>query len=196
VERNEVGIRREDAADRRAACQAFDWINTTLFSGELPYPLIVLGLTPHGHALGFTRLSDTVPPSVTLHPSLWGGTEKTKPWGIAPDLLGPRYALDVLIHEAIHVSVHYRLGWRRPATWVTSHDNAAWVSEVNRIAPVIGLPGVEAAKKTSTRIGTTIRHVSKGNISHDALSRFPYAVREARGDLAYYRDRTPLPFET
>lgn len=187
-------VAREYYGDRGAwLYQAFDWINATLFGNELPCPFILTGLTPHGHALGFTRVSEPRP-TITLHPSLWGGAEERKPWGIPSDLLGPRYALDVLTHEAIHVSVRYRLGWTRPASWVTSHDNPAWVAEVNRIAPLIGLAGVEAGMRKSRRFGTTVRRVSTGNIPYQAVTMFPHAVRKLRGQLAYYRDRSPLPF--
>jgi len=90
------------------AYRAFAWANKTLFEGALPTPAIVWTLTPHGKCLGFTRAGDR-PPVVTLHPSILGGTELAEPWGISPDLLGHAYALDVLVHELMHVSVHYRL---------------------------------------------------------------------------------------
>ena len=89
--------------------EAFDWVNASLFAGELPYPLIVLGLTAHGGCLGWTASSASKPPTIMLHPSIWGGAEKEDPWGIRPDILGARYALDVLIHESLHISVRYPL---------------------------------------------------------------------------------------
>ena len=179
---------------RGAWCyQAFAWINETLFSGELPYPLLLLGLTAHGRCLGWSASSVSRAPTILLHPSLWGGTESANPWGIAADLLGPRYALDTLIHECIHVSVHYRLGGRSGGD--SSHNNPEWISEVNRIAPLIGLPDVQAAMSKPKREGKKIIRRCDGNIPFDAASRFPHPVREIRGQLNYYRDRAPLAFE-
>jgi hypothetical protein len=173
--------------------QAFDWINDTLFAGELPCPLLVLGLTAHGGCLGWTQSSIAKPPTIMLHPSIWGGTEKEDPWGIPPDILGARYALDVLLHESMHVSVNYRLGG--PSAGDSSHNNPEWIAEVNRIAPLIGLPGVQAACSAVKREGKKTRRVCDGNIPLRAAARFPYAVRELRGELGYYRDRSRLSFE-
>jgi hypothetical protein len=176
--------------------RAFDWINETLFSGELPLPLITLGLTAHGACLGWTRTSvkePDKPPVILLHPSLWGGTEREDPWDIAPDLLGPRYALDTLIHECIHVSVRFRLGG--PSAGDSSHNNPEWITEVNRIAPLIDLEGVDAAMSKVVRKGKRIRRVCQGNIPFNAAAKFPRAVRYLWNLLDYYRDRSPLPFD-
>lgn len=173
--------------------EAFDWINASLFAGELPYPLIVLGLTAHGGCLGWTASSARKPPTIMLHPSIWGGTEKKDPWGISPDILGVRYAFDVLIHECIHVSVNYRLGGRSAGD--SSHNNPEWIAEVNRIAPLIGLLDVQAARSVVKRKGKKTHRDCDGNIPFVAASRFPYAVRKLRGELDYYRDRSKLPFE-
>jgi hypothetical protein len=176
--------------------KAFEWINATLFSGELPYPLLLLGLTAHGACLGWTAspVSQGKAPTVLLHPSLWGGTEKENPWKIPPDLLGPRYAFDVLIHECIHVSVNYLLGGFNPVI-ESSHDNDNWIAEINRIAPLIGLSDVQAAKTKVRRKGKKIVRECDGNIPFRAAASFPHSVRELRGELDYYRDPRPLPFE-
>ena len=191
--------------DRGEWCyQAFAWINRTLFDDGLPLPLIVLGLTAHGACLAWTRSSKIVkpdqtsaepdkPPVILMHPSLWGGTERDDPWSIPPDLLGPRWALDVLIHECIHVSVNYQLGGRSKGD--SSHNNPEWIAEVNRIAPLIGLPDVRAAMSKPKREGKKIVRRCDGNIPFEAASRFPHPVRQLRGQLNYYRDRSSLPFE-
>jgi len=189
-------VARHFYGKRGAWCyQAFEWINRTLFFDELPYPLIVLGLTAHGACLGLTSspVDQGKVPTILLHPSLWGGTERADPWGIAADLLGPRYVLDVLIHECIHVSVNYRLGGRSKGD--SSHNNPEWIAEVNRIAPLIGLPDVRAAMSKPKREGKKIVRRCDGNIPFEAASRFPHLVRQLRGQLNYYRDRSPLPFE-
>src|SRR5215472_8474984 len=149
--------------DRGLWCyRAFDWINRTLFFDELPPPLIVITLTPHGHCLALTHWALDRPPVIRLHPSLWGGTEKATPWGIDADQLGPRYALDVLIHESTHVSVRYRLGG--PTRGDSFHNNPEWMSEVNRIAPLLGLIGINAAMSKVKRDGKKVRRVCEGNI--------------------------------
>jgi hypothetical protein len=173
--------------------KAFDWINATLFAGELPCPLIVLGLTPHGGCVGWTQSSVTKPPTIMLHPSIWGGTEREDPWGISPDILGARYALDVLIHECMHVKVNYLLGG--PSAGDSSHNNPEWIAEVNRIAPLIGLSDVQAARSIVKREGKKTRRVCEGNIPLKAAATFPYAVRKLRGELGYYHDRSELSFE-
>jgi hypothetical protein len=175
--------------------KAFDWVNETLHAGRLPYPLIVLGLTAHGRCLGWTRspIAEAKPPTILLHPSIWGGTEKEDPWRIPQEILGSRYAFDVLIHEAIHISVNYLLGGA--ADGESSHNNPAWIAEVNRIAPLVGLDGVQAAMSKVKREGKKVRRVSEGTIPFFAAATFPYGVRRFRGELGYYRDRSPLPFE-
>jgi hypothetical protein len=169
--------------------RAFKWVNKKLFLEELPFPLIVLGLTAHGHCLGQTHLRVDGPPVICIHPSVWGGTENKNPWGVPADLLGDRYALDVLIHECMHVSVCYRL--KGPTGGTSSHDNPEWINEVNRIAPLIGLNGVVAARNKVVREGKKTRRASQGNIPFNAVATFP--SQAVRG-LDYYRDRSPLPF--
>jgi hypothetical protein len=173
--------------------RAWAWINETLFSNELPLPLLTMGLTSHGRCLAWTRSARERPPIILLHPSLWGGTESADPWGIPPDLLGPRFALDAEIHEAIHVSVNYRLGGSRSGA--SSHNNPQWIEEVNRIAPLIGLAGVNAAMSKPKRLGKKIVRTCGGNVPFDAAAKFPSAVRIHWNQLDYYRDPSPLPFE-
>jgi hypothetical protein len=81
------------------AYSAFDWINATLHGGALPRPLIVWGITPFGGCLGLTPVDTSKAPCILLHPSILGGTQSVKPWGVAPEVLGRCYAVDVLIHE-------------------------------------------------------------------------------------------------
>jgi hypothetical protein len=62
----------------------FAAIHAQYFADALPWPLILWGLTPHGHCLAFTRAGQATPPMILLHPSLLGGTEKDDPWGRPP----------------------------------------------------------------------------------------------------------------
>jgi hypothetical protein len=176
------------------AYEAFEFINATYFDGKLPWPFIQWGLTPHGHCLGFTQSSDD-PPVITLHPSVLGGTEKEDPWSVPPPWLGACYAFDVLLHETMHVSVAYLLGgWRDKGH--TSHNNTAWIAEVNRLAPLLGLHGVQAAMKKPKRLpipglttktgkpATKVVRVTDGNVPHGAVATFPYGVRMHLGSAA------------
>jgi|SRR5215471_3562678 len=178
--------------------RAFHWINRTLFSYELPCPLILIGLTAHGSCLGWNAspLLHAKPPTIMLHPSLWGGTEKANPWGYPPHLLGDRFALDILIHECIHVSVSYRLGRLGDQPGETSHNNPDWVAEVNRIAPLLELHRVEAGLSKVVREGKITKRKSLGNVPFaPAVSGFPSGLRLHWNHTDYYRDRSPLAFE-
>jgi hypothetical protein len=187
------------------AYQAFDWVNATLFAGRLPTPLILWELTAHGGCLGLTHASTAAPPIIRLHPSMLGGTEKDNPWKVPPAWLGPAYALDVLIHECIHVSVAYLLGG---ATGPTSHNNPQWVAEVNRIGPLLGL-AVRAGRSVTKRVPCesgetgpagkprtrTVRVTEAGaTVPFRDVAAFPYGVRRRLGlaDASYRR--APCPF--
>ncbi len=186
------------------AYEAFDHINATFFAGNLPTPNIQWLLTSFGHCLGFTEATVTnrVPPLVALHPSILGAGLSDNPWGIARKYLGTYYAYETLLHECIHVSVHYVLGGN---TGPTSHNSPEWISEVNRIAPMIGLDGINAAMSKPKRVAaesgftktgkpaTTVKRVSDGNIPFSTVATFPYGVREFLDDLSIY-ERNELPF--
>jgi hypothetical protein len=184
--------------------EAFDHLNAELFAGELPQPLIVWALTPHGCGLGRVRTGDR-PPVITLHPSLFGGTERVDPWDIPPCWLGPRFAFDVLLHAAIHISVDYRLGgWR--GVGETIHNNPRWVDEVNRIAPLLGFASVVAGEKKVRRIPVegplTVRgkqptrtaRVDGGNVPFGAVAGFPWTLRDHLGQAEGYYRQPGSPF--
>ena len=185
------------------AYEAFEHINATFFKGELPTPLIQWGLTPHGGCLGLTK-SSAAPPVITLHPSLLGGTQKKSPWKMPPELLGTCYAYDVLLHESMHVSVRYLLGW--DGSGESSHNNPHWIGEVNRIAPMLGLENVQAQGSKVKRVKvegeitktgkplTKPARVNEGNVPYSAVYAFPHALRQHLGRLDFYRN-AQLPFE-
>jgi hypothetical protein len=182
------------------AYEAFDAINAALFGGRLPYPLIVWGLTPHGGCQGYLSVpaQDGLPPTIFLHQSLLGGSERPDPWGTPPAWLGWRYAYDVLIHECTHIHINYVLGGRGAGT--SSHDCEAWVDECNRLAPLVGLPAIRAGRTKVVRVAvegpltkrgkqpTKPKRVCLGDVPMDALANFPGGVRVALGLAdAYYR---------
>jgi hypothetical protein len=175
------------------AYDAFEVINAKYFGGGLPYPKIQWALTAHGRCLGFTR-SSSRPPVITLHPSLFAGTEKDDPWRIDPGWLGPTYAFDILTHELIHVSVEYLIG-RGKGT--TSHNCEGWIGEVNRLIPLLGFDGVEAGKSTTARVDGKVKRITTGNVPFEpAVSTFPYGLRRHLGtaDEHYRSNMCPVPF--
>jgi hypothetical protein len=142
-----------------------------------------------------------MPPRIWLHPALLGGATTEMPWGINPACLGLRYALDVLLHECIHVAVaHLHGGQSGP----TSHNDPAWIAEVNRIAPLLGF-GLTAGRSTTRRVPTDgppgprgkpptkVARVSEGDIAFEWVARFPYGYRHHLGTTSYYYGRS-LPF--
>jgi hypothetical protein len=168
------------------AYEAFERINATYFANGLPWPFIQWAITPHGGCLGQTSRRSA--PVITLHPSLLGGTQKPNPWGIDPALLGVYFAYDILLHECIHVSVGYVLGG---ATGPTSHNNPQWISEVNRLAPMIGLPVTAAASKTKRIADETgkksrVVRTTDSSVPFAAVATFPYGVRKHLDELNVY----------
>jgi hypothetical protein len=184
------------------AYQAFEYVNATSFANALPWPLILWTLTPHSACLGLTRATDG-PPVIQLHPAVLGGSERTTPWGMNPDHLGPAFAFDVLLHECIHLAVQtLRGGGEGP----TSHNNPAWVAEVNRLAPLQGFPDFIAGGSTVQRVrepGTTgpgkVQRQSGATLAGEpvpyatTVARFPYGLRVHLGQTDWYTE-TRLPF--
>jgi len=196
----------------RWAYRAFDVINSTFFDDRLPRPLIQWAITGYGHCLGLTAagLSRRDRPIITLHPSIMepvgGGPLQgggAGPWGIDHRWFGPLFAFDVLIHESIHVAQSV-LHDRDPDE--PSHNGPTWIAEVNRLAPVLGLEGVQAGlnrpkrvpvpgRTTKTgKVATEVRRVDEGNVPLKAHSRFPYGVRELLGTADEYYRGGELPF--
>jgi hypothetical protein len=184
-----------DGERGRWAYDVFDAINAAYFESKLPTPRIQWALTAHGACLGFTK--PTSRPVIQLHPSLLGGTEKPNPWNIAPGWLGVAYAFDVLLHESIHVSQFCLLGG---GIGPTSHNNTAWIAEVNRLIPILGFPALKAGLSKLKRVpiegqftktgkpATKVIRASEGDLPHDVVARFPGALRKHLGTAdAHYR---------
>jgi len=178
--------------------EAFDDINDKYFKRKLPTPLITLEITPHSGCTGWCAAEPETPPKITIHPSVFGGTGKEDPWGVKPEWLGEAFAYDTLIHECIHLSVQHLLGgYRGPS----SHNNDAWVAEVNRIAPLMGFDGVMVGRQVCKRVVveaggltktgkpvTEVRKVDLGNVPFAVGGGFPVALRLHRGEAErHYR---------
>jgi hypothetical protein len=169
----------------------FEAVNAHLFASALPWPWVTWALAPHGQCLGLTNSSRQ--PIITLHPSVLGGTEKRAPWGMQPAWLGVLYALDVMIHECMHVAVNYLRGGCQGGE--SSHNNPAWIAEVNRIAVLLGFADVQAGMSSPKRAGKTLKRHTMGNIPFKVAATFPHALRAERGEAdAYYRAKVfPFP---
>jgi hypothetical protein len=174
------------------AYDAFDAINEEYFSGGLPFPKIQWALTAHGRCLGLTK-SSLRPPTITLHPSILGGTEKDNPWGVVPSWLGRAFAHDVLLHEMIHISVNYVVG---PGRGSSSHNCDGWIAEVNRLAPLLGLAATMSRSKTRRIDGKVVRACDERCTPFEVAATFPYGLRDYLGTAdEYYRSNMcPVPF--
>ncbi len=136
-------------------------LNKLCFAGELSPVRILWGLTPHGRSLGHYRAEDH---TITLHLSLVanGG------------LLDEQHVSDVILHEMVHERI-CEIGM--PATGTSSHNCESWVSEINRISPLIGLE-VRAAVVRQKRIDGKVRWSPEvGFLSQKGLAEWPQSVR-------------------
>ena len=117
---------------------------------------------------------------------LRGGGE-TNPWGIDADWLGPALAFGVLLHECIHVHVDRNLGGHDGPT---SHNGRRWIGRVNRIAPLLGIDGIDVGASRVVRIPvepptytprgkrvTRVVRVSTGNVPFAVGAGFLQALR-------------------
>jgi hypothetical protein len=219
VQREAIGPALDLVADYyhprygRWAYAAFAAVNAAFFDGRLPQPLIQWAITPYGACLGRTghrghgdRAIITLHPSIVRPVASWLRDDREPAWGLDPDWFGPLYALDVLIHEAIHVaqfSLYGDGGWKwRPGR--SSHNCESWIAEVNRLAPLWGMEGVEAGLQVPRRVPipgeftkrgkpkTKVVKVDLGNVPLSAHGRAPSGLREHfRTADAYYRGSTP-----
>jgi hypothetical protein len=184
----------------RWAYRAFDAINSAFFEGRLPRPLIQWAITSYGACLGLTEIRDR--PIITLHPSIMEPSfdpDRIKgPWGFEQPWFGPAFAFDTVLHESIHVAQHAIHRDMPPGE--TSHNCESWVFEVNRLAPMLGLRGIEAGLNKPKRVpiedeftktgkpATRVARVDEGNVPLAAHSSFPRGVRKFLGTAdAYYR---------
>lgn len=172
------------------AYSLFEELNKAFFDSQLPWPHISWAITPYGACLGYSYASG--PPVIVLHPSLLHGSEKANPWGVPSSWLGWRFAADVLLHEMIHLSVIYRLGgWS--GSGETSHNNPAWVAEVNRLISVLRIPATDLSKAGMTRtkripiegpltargkMPSTVIRATEGNLPFSVVAGFPGALRQ------------------
>jgi hypothetical protein len=154
----------------RFAYAAVAWAAAHVYDDALPVPLIQWALTPWGHCIGLTEACPDTVPVITLHPMIWtGGRQRQVPGG-------PRYTLDVIVHELLHLQVGYVRG--AGGCGESSHDNPVWAEEVMRLSPRIGLGPVQTAPTRRVHVnGRMLRRTPDGCLSMDELSRWPSSLR-------------------
>jgi hypothetical protein len=182
------------AGDRRTlfAYQAFDYVNAHYFGHELPDPLFLWGITEWSGCLGYTQPREVQ--VIMLHPTLLScqgkdveGKPVTRAWGFPVEDLGPAFAFETIVHECIHLAINHRYGgWG--GCGESSHNNDHWISEVNRIAPLLGLQ-LTAGRNTPKRVPvegpltkrgkqpTKVQRVNEGDVPFSAVAAFPQGVR-------------------
>lgn len=187
------------------AYETFAFINAAYFAGRLPWPHIIWGLTAHGACLAWasTAQDRSRPPIINLHPSLLGGTERSNPWGIPTNHLGPAFVFDALLHECLHIHIDRNLGGHDGSS---SHNGPRWVRQVNRLAPLLGFEGVKAGISKTMRVpapdaprtargkvATRVVRGTVGNIPFAAVASFPHSLRDYFGTASVHYPQNVLP---
>jgi protein gp37 len=175
------------------AYAAFAWLNETVFEDRLPVTLIQWALTSYGHCLGFTqnKKNENNPPVVTLHPAIWSPAGHGTGWSRTIPA-GRRYALDVVLHELIHVEVNYLM---RGRSGKSSHDCIEWCQAITTASQklkgtMLELPPFRAAPtKRYRENGRQARRTPDGCLSMEQIAGWPHSVREP----SYYGSRA-LPW--
>ena len=150
---------------RRWAYNAFAHLNRVYFDQLLPWPEIRWETEAKVPWLGWCYPIKRDAPVIHLHPKLLGSEEGDNPWGVPDSWLGERWAYDVVLHEATHIRVAQLSGGRNFGS--SPHDNRFWVSEVDRLAPLLGFGDLIAAQ-------APFQHVEL----------FPYGYRKLTGTAA------------
>jgi len=161
-----------DPTDGPFAYQTWYDYNQRYFDDQLlPVP-IVFGLVPHGRALshydGYRRRE-------LLHPSLFV-PQGENPWHVLP-ILGRLLAAEVILHDMIHMRVWQLCGSRGKGA--SSHNNPFFIREINRLAPLLGLPA-NASLIKQQRTGDRVQWVHLPEfLSRGELAVWPYGMRPA-----------------
>ena len=159
---------------------AFDEINTRIFNGQLKPALIVLA-PPRSKEPAWVEHEHRV---ILVDPAVFGSEKEY--WDIPRETLGKAFAYDVLLHCCIHYHIGHQAGVD------SSHNTPEWLGEVNRIAPLIGLEGVNAQPNKTMRVKTpgqpsTVVRGSAGNVTPREVAAFPWGVRLERGLIGHYQ---------
>lgn len=148
----------------------YDVINKIFFKGSLPQAFLLTALTPWGSCVGLTK-GHFIQPIILLHPMLDKADDPEKE------------KFYTLLHEAIHVYVRYVLGDK--STGKSSHESTAWVSEVNRIAKILGyndiVLGISKVTRMKVSEGGKLKRISTGSVPYECTYRFPHPLEAVTG---------------
>lgn len=185
--------------------ESYSFINQHYFGGRLPWAHIIWGFTEYGACIAWssTIRDKSRPPIITLHPVLLQRHQKADPWGIPTSCLGPSLVFDTLLHECIHIHIDYNLGGTDGGT---SHNCNRWIRQVNRLAPMLGFDGIDAARTKVVRVpdttlpptargkvATRVQRQCLGSIPFRVAAGFPSALRMYRNEAINYYTRDTLP---
>jgi len=168
--------------------QLYDWwetINEAHFGRQMTPPGIQFGLTPHGKTFGKWRGYEH---TVILHRSLLDPADASDdPWDIG-DLLGNRFARDVLFHEMIHQYIDTVRGIDNPrgnSPNSSPHNCPSWVAEINRLSAEMDLDCTAHVVKQRRVDGDVKWAPPEGfDMSIGDISSWPHSVRPD----GYYRN--------
>lgn len=153
-------------------------LNEKYFNGELKVGPIEWGLTEHGRSLGrYTAVVN----KITLHTSLL--KPHSSAWNYT-GLLGERMAEDVILHEMLHQSIFQKLRTTRDEKG-RCHNYQPWCDEINRLNPLLGLPGIATISKQRRIKEKGIKGNGKakwmpsgdGTLTLKELSSWPHSLR-------------------
>jgi uncharacterized protein YukE len=177
------------------AYACYDYLNMQYFAGQVPVPLVIWTPTPYGGCIGLCH--PTTPPLIRLNPTLLKKQDGR--------VRGVANTCDTVLHEMMHAYIHHVLGGWQGRGQESSHNNDRWVSECNRIAPLLGLQLVAARNKVRrvpiedappTKSGkqpTRAERLTTGTVPFAAIARFPQGARVYLGQEEWFQ-RDLLPF--
>ncbi len=146
----------------------YDAINRHFFNHELPQAFLLKALTAYGRCIGLTKPDLHKKPIILIHPTL--KTEKERFY--------------VVLHEAIHVHVRYNLHVISYGS-KSSHSIPEWISEVNRIAKMLGYIDVILGENKVVRVkGERVtKRIASGTVSYACTCRFPWQLEQETGQM-------------
>jgi hypothetical protein len=151
---------------------AYDtWVdyNATYFDNRLAPAGIIWAVPPRDRFLSHYDCDRQI---ITLHSDLLESSE-ANPWGLQ-GWLNIALASDALLHAMIHQLTG------TGGSYFNAHNNTVWVSEVNRIAPALGLRANAALIPQKKTTGSVHWVPQDGCMSIHEMARWPILSRPER----------------
>jgi hypothetical protein len=153
----------------------YDAVNWHFFDNALPQAFLLTALTAYGRCIGLTKSSTEYKPIILIHPSL----------------TTPKERFYTVLHEAIHVNVRYNLRRGKPDGAKTSHSTDEWLSEVNRIAKLLGYTDITIGYNKVMRVAdyqtqekkmkSKTQRILTGTVPYECSYHFPQALEQETG---------------